>query len=168
MTVLVGVLLLALLPNTGAIPADSSCSYGTCPNPTAGPAPIWYALLALLVLVAAVLGVVLLMRRRRQSTPPGSVEPWSGPAPGALGSPSAPLDETGPGGAVAPAYLESPEDYGNAPPEAVAETPPPSEGGADIDSLMKELDKISGEILQRGKTAPKTPPTQGEEDDADK
>jgi hypothetical protein len=66
-------------------------------------------------------------------------------------------------GAPIAAYVETPEDVSAAPPsEAVAGV---AAGGAaaaatepDIDSLMAELDKISGEILTRG-TPPKKPPT---------
>jgi hypothetical protein len=167
LTVIAAVLLLAFLPNTGAIPADTSCPYGNCPTTDNGPATLWYVLLGALVLVAAALGAVLLLRRRRSPTPPEAVEAWSGPTSGAAGGPEGAPE--GPSSGVAPDYLESPEDVGHAPPAVPgAEGAAPSEGGADIDSLMQELDKISGEILQRGKPQPKTPPpADGEEEGTD-
>ena len=159
--VISAILLLALVPNTGAIPAASSCPYGNCSTTSSTPTS-WYILLGALVVVAALLGVLLLLRRRSSAAPPAPVEPWSGPsaagpaAAGAAAAPAAPV-----AGAIAPEYLESETDVGHAPPEvpAAPAAAPAAEGGGDIDSLMQELDNISGEILQRGK--PKTPPAEG-------
>ena len=74
-------------------------------------------------------------------------------------------------------YLEQPEDV-SSPPSSVTVVPGAvgaaavvgaDAGEADIDSLMQELDKISGEILQRG-TPPKKgePPASGSGDETDK
>ncbi|MCI4339779.1 MAG: hypothetical protein L3J73_00720 [Thermoplasmata archaeon] len=167
LTVIAAVLVVAFLPNTGAIPADTSCPYGNCSTTGNGPATLWYVLLGALVLVAAALGAVLLLRRRRAPAPAASVEPWSGPTSGTLEGPEgAPAAAAG---GVAPAYLETPEDVGHPGPDVPAgEGAAPAEGGADIDSLMQELDKISGEILQRGKPQSKTPPpAEGEEEGGD-
>ena len=166
LVVLAAVLVLAFLPNTGAIPADTSCPYGNCSTTNNGPATLWYVLLGALVLVAAALGAILLLRRRRAPPPAAPVEPWSGPTGGPGEAPG--------GGPVAPAavgaaaYLETPEDVGHPGPEVpAAEAPPAAEGGADIDSLMQELDKISGEILQRGKPQKTPPPAEGEDEGTD-
>jgi hypothetical protein len=167
--VIAGVVLLALLPNTGAIPASSTCSYGSCPS-TAPATPIsWYILLAVLIIVAVALGVLLLLRRRNPPTAAASVEPWSGPTAGAAtgGATAGATDgATLPtDGGPAAAYIESDSDVAQPHPEvadaaAGAAAGGAAEGGGDIDSLMQELDKISGEILQRGK--PKTPPANSE------
>jgi len=76
-----------------------------------------------------------------------------GPGPSTGGGPAA----------AAPAYLETPEDVGQAPPiivpvmvrgPAARPTPPaapPESGGAesDIAALMAELDKLSGEVQKK-------------------
>jgi hypothetical protein len=170
--VIAGVVLLALVPNSGAIPASSACTYGSCPASTPSTPISWYILLGALIIVAAALAILLLMRRRRSSTPPGSVEPWSGPTEGAAiaggaaaGGATMPTDaglSPPVAGGAAPAYLETDSDVAQPLPEVPegaaggAAGAAAAEGGGDIDSLMQELDKISGEILQRGK--PKTPP----------
>jgi hypothetical protein len=163
------VLILALLPNTGAIPADASCPYSSCNtgNNGSSAATPWYILLAVLVVIAAALGVLIVLRRRRGvggSAPP--VEEWSGPAAGAAAGPEGPTmpvepltptpTAAAPPAAAGAAYLEGPEDVGHALPETPAAPEPAAKDESDIDSLMKELDKISGEILKKGK--PKTPP----------
>jgi hypothetical protein len=152
----------ALTPATGAVPADTSCPYGVCPAPSNMLLP-WEIALGVLLVVAAVLVALILMRRRGRRGGPGPVEPWSGDGgepPAGAGGPSPPSGAMAPAaaGAVAAAapatYLETPEDVG-APPPPVPPTPSAAPGGegtseSDIDSLMKELDKISNEILKRG------------------
>ena len=158
-----------LAPNTGAIPAQSNCQYGSCPAST--PFPWWAVAAIVIVVVAALAAALILLRRRRPPTGTGAPPAGStGPSPrtGAGTPPSPP--------AAAPAYLETPEDVGSNLPH-VPTTPAPApvapaaaaargagaaaaEGEPDIDSLMAELDKISGEILKRPKTPPeKKPPT---------
>jgi hypothetical protein len=138
------VLAAGLFPNTGTVRADTSCPYGGCT--TTSTIPTW-ELVSILVLIAAgaIAAALFLMRRRRP--PPGApVQAWQeGPSTAA---------------AAAPAYLETPEDVGHAPP-SVSPGVGPAIGGAavggaaaaqaepDIDSLMAELDKISGEILKK-------------------
>jgi hypothetical protein len=162
-----------LAPNTGAIPATSNCQYGSCPANTAFP---WWAIAAIVIVVVAALAAALVLLRRRR--PPTAAAPppsgSTGPTPGATGAPPPPPP------AAAPAYLETPEDVGRGLP-SVAPKPSPTvpptavaaaggagaagaaagaEGEPDIDSLMAELDKISGEILKRPKSpADKKPPT---------
>lgn len=162
------VVLAALLPNTGVVAAQSNCQYSSCTTTSGGGSPIiWYAALGLLLLVAAVLGALLYLRRRRGGGGSGPVEPWTGtdagataaaaPASGEVEPPLMPSETpTVPPGAGGAAYLEGPEDVGAAPvAPPVAAASPAAGGEADIDSLMQELDKISGEILKRG--TPKTP-----------
>ncbi|HZY70333.1 MAG TPA: hypothetical protein VFF67_05065 [Thermoplasmata archaeon] len=146
----------AWVPNAGALPAQVSCQYGVCTNSQTGIQAWQIALVVLLILIALIVAVLLLRRRR---PPEGAPEPWSGPAyPG----------EAAPEGAVAPeqpavmppsaAYLETPEDVGTPMPEPAVPPAAPAPGGADIDSLLKELDTISGEILKRGQPPKKTAP----------
>lgn len=159
----------ALTPNSGAVPATTSCPYGNCPTTNSGssnPLLPWELALVALLVIAVILSLVLLSRRRRGrgGTPPpsGPMEEWSGGPPGP-GAPSgmdvAPAAAVaGAGAAAAPAaYLETEEDVAAPPPTMPAPAPtPPAAGGSesDIDSLMKELDKISSEILKRGTPKP--------------
>lgn len=159
------VILSAVAPGTGAVPADTNCPYGVCPPPEQNLLP-WEIALVILVVVAVLLAVLILMRRRRggRGGSPGPVEPWTprGPPAGAGAEAPAPATSAAVAPAVAavPAYLETPEDVGAPPPSVSAAAgaggAAAAAGGAeaDIDSLMQELDKISNEILKRG--GPKT------------
>lgn len=148
----------ALSPNVGVVQAQTSSPYVT-PSSTSTSPWVYLGIAALVIVVGLLLALFLLRRRR----PPGAgapapAQPWQeGPPPPAGGGPPA----------AAPAYLETPEDVGHAPPVVpttkVGEAAVPAAAGAapaageaepDIDSLMAELDKISGEILKR---APKKP-----------
>jgi hypothetical protein len=156
----------ALAPNTGAVPAQSSCQYGDC---IAGTGIPYWAVAVIAVLVVAALAAALILLRRRRG-PPAAVAPWqgeapSGPTPGAQGTPTPAPAPKGP----TPDYLETPEDVAQPPPAvppgAAAAAGAGAAAGAaagagakaaasdepDIDSLMAELDKISGEILKRQK-----------------
>lgn len=155
----------AWAPNAGALPAQVSCQYGICTSTQSGIQAWQIALVVLLILIALIVAVLLLRRRRPPEA--AAVEPWSGPAyPGEAAPESAVVPE----GAAAPPgpapYLETPEDVGTPMPEPAAPTPPAAPpGGADIDSLLKELDTISGEILKRGQPPKKARPKV--EDDGD-
>jgi len=179
-TLLLGVVVLAgLLPNTGTVQAQSSCPYGGCSTPAV--VPLWEIASILGVIAAVVVACALILLRRRRpsgAAPPaaaGPVQPWQeGPETSeAAGAPGAPT------GAAAP-YLEGPEDIGHAPPTlppsppkapgAAAPAAAPAaaagaEGEADIDSLMAELDRISGEILKKSpkKGSAQKPPEETEE-----
>ncbi len=153
----------ALAPNTGALPAQTSCPYGVCSSGQPS-SFLWTGILIGLVAVAAILAVIVVLRRRRSRPPPGPAEPWSGAAPGAAAA-AVPVAAPPPPPAGAP-YLETPEDVGH-PIPPVAPTAAPAAGEAaepDIDSLMRELDKISGEILKR--SGPKSGPESSTEGDA--
>lgn len=151
-----------LLPNTGAFPASASCPYNNCSTPSTSTAtPLWlWAVLGVLVVAALVLAVFLL-RRPRSPPSSGPVTAWSGESPEAGAAAVGPEGPAGPEGApsegtpgAGAAYLESPEDVGHAPPvvpaAGAAAAGAAAGGEEDIDSLMQELDKISGEILKRG------------------
>jgi len=150
-----------LAPTIGAVAAQSNCQYSQCPAGSSTPFPWWIVGVVLVVLIlAAILGVLLF--RRRPPTSPPAAEAWEPPS-GASGAGPAPPSPPAAapavvagavaGGAAAPVanYVETPDDIG--------ETPPAVVGGAaaagaaaqepDIDSLMAELDKISGEILKK-------------------
>lgn len=155
----------ALAPLAAPVPAQSECPYGVCPNTSTG-LPVWVygAILGVLAVTAIAIAFVLLRRRRRPS-PPSGAEPAE---TGGFG-PSPPY---GAAGVAGPEYLETPEDYGTPPPAVPAAPPvaPPEEGTeADIDSLMRELDKISTEILKKSEPGKaegaKRPPPPTEDED---
>lgn len=171
------VLAAALAPNGGAVPAQTSCQYGVCNSSEPAPIPLWvYIAIGLAILAAIIAAVAILMRRRRRP-PVAAAQPWvpqgaEPPPPGDAGAAVGP-EAAGLGAAAAvggataggsTSYVETPQDVGVPPPAiggAGAATAAgagagagvaaaSAEGGSDIDSLMAELDKISGEILKRG------------------
>jgi hypothetical protein len=160
----------ALVPNAGAIPASSSCQYNQCPHSSTTPA--WeIASIGAIVVLGLLVGLFVLMRRRR---PPANESVPASAATGGAG-PGGPSGPSGPD-LGAPAYVERPEDIGTPPPTLqTPAAPAAAAGGAagaaagseaepDIDSLMAELDKISGEILKR---TPKKGPTSTPDEDTD-
>jgi len=160
----------ALVPNAGAVPAASNCPYGQC-NSSPATVPAWeWASIGAIVVLGLLVGLVVVMRRRRR--PPAEGIPPAGssfaPPPGTMSEgPSAPEPE----GPASAAYVETPDDIGTAPPAlgappaaAVGAAEPTPEPEPDIDSLMAELDKISGEILKR---TPKKGSSAPPEDEAD-
>jgi len=162
----------AFAPNTGVASAASNCSYGQCPS-SSNSVPIWeLATIGAVVVLAALVGLFLLMRRRRSPPSDGAATPSGGPVPpaGASQATSGPGDfpeaaEIGgasAAGASASSYVETPEDVGAPPPTLGAPAAGAAAGGKveaepDIDSLMAELDKISGEILKRTPKKPTEP-----------
>ncbi|HTW56294.1 MAG TPA: hypothetical protein VMG36_07660 [Thermoplasmata archaeon] len=160
----------AFAPNTGVASAASNCTYGQCPSSSSS-VPIWeLATIGAVIVLAALVGLFLLMRRRRSPPSDGAAAMAGGPVPPAGASqPSAgpgdfPESPEPPAGSAAPSYVETPEDVGAPPPTLGA---PPVAGAAaggkpeaepDIDSLMAELDKISGEILKRTPKKSTEPP----------
>jgi len=128
----------ALGPATGTVSAASSCPYGTCSS--SGPGLLTWAIGGLIALVILLIAAALIFQRRRQKPPTSGVTGWE--------DPNSPDDVGAMGGGVAVA--------GGA---AAAG----SEAPGDIDSLMGELDRISGEILKRG-PGKKGPPTSGEDE----
>jgi hypothetical protein len=155
-----------LSPQTGAVSAQGNCEYNQC---VAGTGLQWWVFAAIAILIVAALAAALVLLRRRRPPPPSGV-----PAAGAAGGPTVgAMGGTSPPPAPAPEYMEMPEDVGmtlpaaasatvaGAPPPPPTAPPPPPPGAAgeqDIDSLMAELDKISGEILKRPKGGDKPPP----------
>ncbi len=141
----------ALSPNLGSIPAQATAQYGT-PAGTSTPFP-WWIIGVIIAIVAALIVAYLLVGRRRR--PPARSAPppqMAGPPTGAaIGAPPPP---PGP----ASAYIETPEDVGAAMPAVAGVAAGAGGAGAaagaaepepDIDALMAELDKISGEILKK-------------------
>jgi hypothetical protein len=165
-----------LAPTIGAVAAQSNCQYSQCPAGGSTPFPWWIVGVVLVVVIlAAILGVLLF--RRRPPSSPSAPEAWEPPT-GATGAgpvpPSAPpsaapiaavagVGAVGAGAAAAspaapPAanYVEGPEDVGQGLPVVAGAAAAGAAAGAvaasqepDIDSLMAELDKISGEILKK-------------------
>jgi hypothetical protein len=150
-----------LAPTIGAVAAQTNCQYGACPSGSSTPFPWWIVAVVLaVVIVAALLG--LLLFRRRPPSAPAAPEAWEPPAGASASGPSppsvAPVAGAAMGapvaGAAAANYVEGPEDVGQSPP-AVGVAAGAAAGAAageaepDIDSLMAELDKISGEILKK-------------------
>jgi len=155
-----------MTPNTGVVAAASNCSYNQCSSSSSS-VPTWeIATIGAVIVLALLAGLFVLMRRRRR--PPtaavapaaamGGAPPSGGPAPPNGGTEEAAT------GIPAAEYVETPEDVGSAPPTLGAPPGAAPAAGAkaeaepDIDSLMAELDKISGEILKRPKTGDKSPP----------
>jgi hypothetical protein len=121
-------------------------------SPSSSSSSYWvYAVIAVVVLLAVILAALVVRRRRR--SPAKVVPPVQASEAGA-----APAARDGPP-AVAPAYVETPKDVGQAPPEvlpmsaagAAAATTAPAASGAESDfaALMAELDKISGEVQKK-------------------
>lgn len=150
---------LAILPNTGAVPAQSNCQYGVCTNSTASNTT-WYIVIGVLLLIFMALAILILRGRQRPMSTPQAWE--AGPSDsGGAGGPSSDIPEgvaAGAGAGAAAAYVETPEDVSAPAASAGAAAGASAASGEepDIDSLMAELDKISGEILSRG-TSPKKP-----------
>src|SRR4029077_4102433 len=65
----VGLLMLviaaALLPNLGIVAAQSNCPYGSCTSSAPANYNTYYAVLAVLAIVAVALAILLFMRRRK-------------------------------------------------------------------------------------------------------
>ncbi len=164
----------ALTPNLGAAAAPSAVqpasNYNQSPS-SSGLSGLDYVAIAVVVLAVAVLIAYVFLRRRRPPSAAPSVQPWQGgPAPGAAPPPAAPPPPPPP--AAIPAYLETPEDVSQAPPPipaakgaatgaaaGAAAGAASAEAEPDIDSLMAELDKISGEILKRAPKKGAGPPS---------
>jgi hypothetical protein len=152
-----------LSPNTGVVQAQTNTPYSQPSSSSIS--PYVYLGIAALVIVAGFLLALFLLRRRRPPAAgaPPPMQTWQGAPPPPAG---------GPPPAAAPAYLETPEDVGHAPPPvpaakaaevaAPAAAAPAAAGEAepDIDSLMAELDNISGEILKRAPKKPTGPKTE--------
>ncbi len=169
LAVVVGV---GLIPSSAPLPAQSGGQYGQStlfgwPDDTG-----YIVIGALIGVIVAVALLYTLTRRRRRQPPvaaPGAVAggaPPPGPGmPPSMGAAPAMGAAAGAGavGGAAAAYTEAPEDASIPPSSGYAEGAAVAGAGAaagkeqDIDSLLQELDKISGEILHRG-----TPPKKGE------
>ena len=162
----------ALVPNAGAVAAAPTTNYGQSPSSSTS-VPAWeYASIGAIVVLGLLIGLFVVMRRRRRPPP----ESWQGPSGPSSGAPpsgamtSAPTPPP-PEEPAAASYVEMPDDVGSpppalgAPPASAAAAAPPSEAEPDIDSLMAELDKISGEILKR--TPKKGAPTSTTDDGDD-
>lgn len=166
----------ALVPNAGAVPAATNCSYGQCPS-SSGLSPWELASIGAVIVLGLLVGLFVLMRRRRRPPAEGMSGGPAGPAspPSGVMPPTAPAPPP-PGGAGADSYVETPDDVGAPPPEmapppapvtpaaAAAAAPAAGESEPDIDSLMAELDKISSEILKR---TPKKGTTQTSDQESD-
>jgi hypothetical protein len=161
---LVVIVAAALAPNTGAIPAQSSCQYGNCGAGSSG-IPLWlWATIGGVILAAILAAVFLLYFRRRGggAAGRGRLETEVGPAGGGGAAP--------PGAMEVPEYVETESDVGVAPtvlpPAAPAGGAPPAEGAPgepNIDSLMDELDRISGEMQKKDARTRPPPPEESDE-----
>jgi type IV secretory pathway VirB10-like protein len=153
-----------LTPNAGLVQAQSNSQYNQSPS-SSGLSPWVWGAIAIVAVAVILLAALIALRRRRPpaAAPPPPMAAWqAGPsAPTAPAAPPAP-PAAPPPPAAAPAYLETPEDVGVPPPSVPVSKVAAAGAGAaaagaagaveaepDIDSLMAELDKISGEILKR-------------------
>jgi hypothetical protein len=146
----------SLAPVTGALPAQSTCQYGNCSSPSnSTPLWAWAAVGGFIILIAALIALLLIRNRRRGGGASGAsaVPPDAGvaatEAPVALGGAAV-------AAAAVPAYVETEDDVGAPPtvmpsptPGVEVPEPPPGSEEPNIDSLMDELDRISGEILKK-------------------
>jgi hypothetical protein len=154
----------ATAPETQTSTATSAVTVTT---PSSSSSSSWpYLGIALAVIVIVLLATLLVLRRRR---PPAAAKT---PQEHSQEEPTSPTEIGPPLGA--PAYIETPEDTGQAPPVitpapatvATIPTPPPAAGTtaptpapivtdpeSDIAALMAELDKIGSEVVKK---APKT------------
>ncbi len=139
---MLGVIVAAVVaPASGAVQATSSCQYGDCQTSTA-PFP-WIYVIVPVVAILVIAGAVLYLRMRGGggSAGGGSGTGGGAPEPSALDDRAASTDGT----------KEAPPEAGPTEPYDESAPEPPS-GGApaapapsdDIDSLMDELDKLSG------------------------
>ncbi len=175
---LVVVLAAALTPNFGAVAAQSSCPYGNCTSGSGSSFPWTWLFIGLAIIIAAIILALLLISRRRRNPPP-EAQAWVPGGAGTTGGAPPPPPSTGTvgaagavgggsagGGGSAPSYFESPEDVGTVPAAAgtaavaggvgaASYAEGSAAGGGDIDSLMAELEKISGEILKKGQSGKK-------------
>lgn len=144
------VVLAALTPNTGAVPAQSACQYNNCATPTQSSGlPTWAWILLALIVIAAIVAVLFLYNRRGGRRPPpepvvteaeapagGAPEASAVPEPEAAGAAAGAVGAVGAvGGASAVAaagapYVETPEDVGATLPPPVAPAKSPRAGAA--------------------------------------
>jgi hypothetical protein len=187
-----------VLPNSSAFAAQTTCQYGVCQTTGGTLDPTARVVLGVIVVVAIALVALLFLRRRRGGAPPeaeGASGPsaaalgYPAGSAAAEGAPEGPaFPEAAPGLEEAAPYVESPHDVGVPPPAAEpgSSVPPalgteeaeaaeaaaagmavPDDEG-DIDKLMAELDRISGEIASKkaalgGRKPPAPPPPEYEE-----
>jgi hypothetical protein len=161
------VLAAALAPNLGGVQAQSGCQYANCSSSNGNGIPLdWIALAIVLAAILIIAALFAVSRRRKK--PPTTAQPW---VPGAAGGPGAAPTGPQPPSAEPPAaaYMEHPGDVGSVPAGVAggAGAAAGAEEGGDIDSLMAELDKISGEILKRGQPGKKGGDTGGASSTAD-
>ena len=156
-----------LSPNTGVVAAASNCTYGQCPS-TSTSIPYWEIGTIIAIVVLVLIAALGLTMRRRRRPPAGGVPPGAVQSPPTDTGPVAPMptpDEHGaPGAAIPPPeYVETEQDVGAALPALGAPPVPPpapaskTEAEPDIDALMAELDRISGEILKKTPKKPSDP-----------
>ncbi len=162
------ILVATVAPGSGAIPAQTSCPYASCVTPTPNYS-LYYILAGIFAVIAAIaIAVLLIMRRRRPPSASTDEAGYAGDAGGGFPGDGPIAPGTSDPGAP---YIESPEDAAAPAPEPVPPAPAPAagaaEGEADIDSLMQELDRISGEILKRGAPKKGSPPPPTDEDRAE-
>ena len=157
----------ALTPNFGTVSAQSSCPYGNCTSGSGSSFPWTELFIGLAVILAALILAMLAIYYRRRKPPADD----DSDVPGGAGStgigttppPSTGTTQIGTSAEAGPSYLDATKFFGTIP-------PPPDEAGsgataawagttsyaarsvgveADLDSILAEIEKISGEILKR-------------------
>ncbi|MFZ1023916.1 MAG: hypothetical protein WAN87_07260 [Thermoplasmata archaeon] len=166
-TMLFVILAAALTPNFGSVAAQSNCPYGNCTSGSGSSFPWISVFVALAVILAAIiLALLVIYYRRRNPPPPQAAGPAGVGGAGGSGSPPPPstgtigIDE---GVSSSPSYAEAARYFGITPAGTQAVQPDASsswsgnpgypEGrvnvGAELDSILAEIEQISGEILKR-------------------
>jgi hypothetical protein len=166
-TLLFVIIAAALTPNLGTVAAQSSCPYGNCTSGSSSPFPWVSVFVAIAVILAAIiLAMIVIYFRRRNPPPPKAVD---GATVGGSGSDtSPPPPTTGTSGTeqsvnAGPTFAEAARYFGISPvgvegdqaqgtPSWVG-TPSyaenPVDVGAELDSILAEIEQISGEIIKR-------------------
>lgn len=166
-TMLFVILAAALTPDFGTVAAQSSCPYGNCTSGSGSSFPWISVFVALAVILAAIiLAMIVIYYRRRNPPPPHGA--GSAGAGGSAGGGAPPPPATGTSGteeaaSSSPTYAEAARYFGITTPgaevihargsgdwiETSAYTRGPTDVGAELDSIMAEIEQISGEILKR-------------------
>jgi hypothetical protein len=165
-TMLFVILTAALTPDFGTVAAQSSCPYGNCTSGSGSSFPWISVFVALAVILAAIiLALLAIYYRRRTPPPPQPAGPAvaGGTEGGSTPPPPAGTNGTEEAASSSPTYAEAARYFGitGSGVEAVQTRNPiswmgtsahahgPTDVGAELDSIMAEIEQISGEILKR-------------------
>lgn len=157
----------ALTPDFGTVAAQSSCPYGNCTSGSGSSFPWISVFVALAVILAAIiLAMLVIYYRRRNPPPPQAVGSTGVVSADGGGTPPPPSTESlgaYEGVSSSGSYAEAARYFGISPngtqavqadvPGSWSGNPVYADGrsnvGAELDSILAEIEQISGEILKR-------------------